>query len=386
MRDDWPRVRRVLKAFVRRKRRTWALAARISGPLCRAADGPRATGRAWLAARLVCAGLAISTCLAQPGRLPAPLSIEALRAHPFRTSLRYVRALQGGSGFTAYLVSYRSSELLVYAMVAVPISRPPEHGFPVLVANHGTHPDPPRYGFTADGVDFRPGDYYRPIPELYTRRGFLVVMPDFRGHNRSEGVQYTRGFLASAYFTEDVLALLSGLHSLEHADLDQVFMWGHSRGGEVTLRALLATDLVKGASLWSSVGGEIWDQAYYYSRHKDLAAVDGSDIEKTSITELKGQMADLGEAYDWAAREPLRYLRFLRTPIIIHHAIGDQSAEYAWSERLAKELYLAGTTYRFYSYPGSDHFFQDQLREQAVGRDVEFFRSLMAHKDPATAR
>jgi len=163
-------------------------------------------------------------------------------------------------------------------------------------------------------VDLRPGDYYRPVPELYTRAGFIVVMPDYRGHNTSEGREYARGLLASAYYTEDVLALLSALPGVAHADVDNVFMWGHSLGGEVTLRALLATDRVRGASLWSTVGGEIWDQAYYYSRYKDREAADGADVEKPAVERLKQDIAGLGRPYDWAAREPLRHLQFLRTP------------------------------------------------------------------------
>lgn len=200
------------------------------------------------------------------------------------------------------------------------------------------------------------------------------MLPDFRGHNASEGVEYTKGLLASAYFTEDVLALLSGLRDIDHADLHNVFMWGHSRGGEITLRALLATDIVKGASLWSSVGGEIWDQAYYDSRYKNLEALDSSSTEKAPISELKKQMAEFERPYDWAAREPLRYLR---TPIILHHSIGDQSAKYEWSERLAKELYMAGLPYVFHTCPGTDHFFQSEMREQAADQDVKFFRGLM---------
>jgi dipeptidyl aminopeptidase/acylaminoacyl peptidase len=290
--------------------------------------------------------------------------------------------LSDGPGFTASLVAYRSSALNVFALVATPTTPAPPSGFPVLIANHGTHPDPPRYGFTPAGVDSRPGDYYRPIPELFVRRGFLVVMPDYRGHNSSEGVEFARGFLASGYYTEDVLALLPGLRDIPHADVDNVFMWGHSLGGEVTLRALLATDRIRAASLWSSVGGDIWDQAYHYSRYKDREAPDGSGIEKARIQDLKKDIAALGAPYDWAAREPLRYLKFLRTPLVLHHSIGDTGAKYEWSERLAKELYMAGADYQFYTYAGGDHFFQGQVREQAVERDVEFFRGQMRPTAP----
>ena len=272
--------------------------------------------------------------------------------------------------------------LTVYAMVAAPRAPAPPRGYPVLVANHGTHPNPPRYGFAASGVDSRPGDCYRSIPELYTSHGFLVVMPDYRGHNVSEGAEHARGLLASAWYTEDVLALLAGLSGLERADTANLFMWGHSLGAEVTLRALLATDRVKGASLWSTVGGDVWDQAYYYSRSKDRQATDDSTLDKRGVTTLKQDIAALGEAYDWEAREPLRHLQHLRTPLILHHAIGDTGAKYEWSERLAKELYLGGHTYTFFTYPGSEHFLAGEAREQAVARDVAFFRALMEDPRP----
>lgn len=315
--------------------------------------------------------------------LPAPLSIDALRETDFSAVLQFERELDAGAGFTAYLVSYRSAGLTVHAMVAVPVGDRPDAGFPVVVANHGFHPDPPRYGVTAEGVDARPGDYYRPIPELYARQGFLVIMPDYRGHNASEGLQFTEGFLATGYYTEDVLALLSGLEQIEEADVRNVFMWGHSLGAEVSLRALLATERIRGAALWSGVGGEIWDQAYYYQRYEDRLAYDGSDAGNRRIDELRQDIAALDEPYDWTTREPLRYLNHLQAPVVIHHAVGDTGAPYHWSERLAKELYLLGHTYRFYSYPGTDHFFRGETLSEAVERDVAYFRSLIGPSDPA---
>lgn len=321
--------------------------------------------------------VAAASCLTQGAGRPAPRSIEALRKAQVKISLRHVRALDDGASFTARLVSYRSGLLTVHAMVATPKSPPPPRGYPVLVANHGTHPNPPRYGFGADGTDARPGDYYRPIPELYTSRGFMVVAPDYRGHNVSQGVEFARGFLASAYYTEDVLALLAGVPSLEGVDPNALFMWGHSLGAEVTLRAVLATGVIKGASLWSTVGGDIWEQAYYYSRYRDRKSIDGSDVAKSAIATLKQDIAGLGEPYDWAAREPWQHLRHLRTPLILHHAVGDEGAPYGWSERLAKELYVTGHAYVFHSYPGTDHLLQGKSQQQAADRDVQFFRSLM---------
>ena len=326
--------------------------------------------------RISCIALASLTAMAVAAK-PPPLTIDELRAKTFDTRLEFVRAVEGGDSFDARLVSYVSAGLKVHALIAIPRGDKPEDGFPVLVANHGHHPDPPRYGITAEGEDRRPGDYYRAIPELYAAMGFLVAMPDYRGHSDSEGFEYTEGMLESLYCTQDVLALVAGLGDIAEADLRNVFMWGHSMGGEVTLRALLATDAVRGASLWSSVGGDIWDQAFYYSRYKDPLAGDSAEQPKEVIDKLRADLAALDGPFALQRGEPLVYLEHLGAPIIIHHAIGDQGATYAWSARLAKELYLRSHPYEFHSYAGDDHMFKDADLERAASRDGEFFRSLM---------
>jgi N-formylmaleamate deformylase len=67
--------------------------------------------------------------------------------------------------------------------------------------------------------------------------GYDVIMPDFRGHGLSSGIEH--GFSAEL-LTEDIAALI---HSLK---LDKVFVTGHSMGGEIAGR-LAAThpDLVR---------------------------------------------------------------------------------------------------------------------------------------------
>ena len=217
---------------------------------------------------------------------------------------------------------------------------------------------------------------------MFVARGFAVVMPDYRGHNNSEGFEFTEGMLESSYYTDDVLNLVAGLDDLPNIDTDRLFMWGHSMGGEVTLRALLATDRVRAASMWSSVGGDIWDQSYYYSRYEDPAAPDSSEMPKSVIERLRGRIAELDAHFDYSVAEPLLHLDHLGTPIIIQHAVGDRGAAYKWSERLAKELYMHGKQYQFFSYAGDDHFFKGETLEHAVERDVAFFHaSIDAQED-----
>ncbi|MGI9258417.1 MAG: alpha/beta hydrolase family protein, partial [Gammaproteobacteria bacterium] len=209
------------------------------------------------------------------------------------------------------------------------------------LANHGYVPDPRRYGITAGGNDSRPGDYYRSIPELFASRGFLVVMPDYRGHNSSEGYgqidpQTDESFLL---YGEDVIALLAGISDLNRhrfgADLDNVFMWSHSMGGIVSMRVLLATDIVRASSFWSTMNVDSF--AEHYSN------IDG--------------------------------------PIILQHSRDDTTTPVGNSEQFAAALTSIDHPHHFHVYDSTDHLFKEKDQNTAANRDAEFFRSLIGAGD-----
>lgn len=265
--------------------------------------------------------------------LPSPMSIEELRTHEFDVTLSRIRDLASGPGFSAYLIAYEHAGLALHAMVAVPASDPPVHGYPVVIANHGYVPDPRKYGITAQGIDSRPGDYYRAVPALFASRGFLTVIPDYRGHNDSQGFEYINPQDEDSvdYYAEDVVALMSALDQLDAADTDNVFMWSHSMGGSVSVRALLATDSVRASSFWSTM----------------------------NVDELSARIGEFDG------------------PANVHHAAGDESTPVENSEALARMLDSAGLLGSYSRYPEDDHFFADARRNAAAEMDTAFFRSLM---------
>ena len=325
--------------------------------------------------------LVLVACSAVACGEPAPKTIDELRVADRNVEMVEVGDIEGGPGFSAKLYQYESAGLKIHTMVANPKASSPDNGWPVVIFNHGHHPEPRKYGITAEGKNHRPGDYYRRIPELFVARGFLVVVPDYRGHNNSEGIEFTEGMLASAYYTEDVLNLIAGLHDIEEINLDALFMMGHSMGGEVAFRTLLATDKIKAASMWSSVGGDIWDQSYYYSRYSEPAAPDSSEMDKVVVTRLRDRIAELDGDFDYDSVEPHLHIEHLKTPIIIQHSVGDRGAAYKWSEKLAKELYVRGKRYEFWSVPGDKHLFSQEDMEKAADRDVAFFRSVLQTRE-----
>ena len=224
-----------------------------------------------------------------------------------------------------------------------------------------------------------------PIPGSTPRAGFLVVMPDYRGHNTSEGLQYAGASSRPPTTRRMCLRCWRACRSS-----------ARRRGQCLHVGALPGRrgDAARPAGdrpgqgrfpvvnrRWRGLGPGL-----PLLPVQEPEALDAASVEKASITELKRDIAALGEPYDWAAREPLRCLRYLHTPLILHHSIADAGAQDQWSERLAKELYLAGLPYVFHTYPGSDHLFQGQTRRQAVDRDVAFFRSLMQRADAVAPR
>jgi dipeptidyl aminopeptidase/acylaminoacyl peptidase len=238
------------------------------------------------------------------------------------------------------VIRYQSDNLTQFALVLTPGGEPPASGWPVLIANHGYHPDPPNNGKLADGSTDRPGDYYRDIPTAFAEQGFLVVWPDFRGHNLSEGSGYTGSILSASWYTRDVLALHNGLSTLTNADLNNVFMWGHSMGGGITIRAVLALGKeIRAASVWSS----------------------GIDVmnELALQTELEG----------------------LEVPIIIQHSKGDQSTSYARSEQLARQLSQSGKPTEFHRHESNDHLFSGETLQTAIDKDISFFKRFMTEAE-----
>ncbi|MEM1119396.1 MAG: alpha/beta fold hydrolase [Bacteroidota bacterium] len=305
-----------------------------------------------------------------------PLSIEGLRERSYASTLVFEKSLTITEAHTAELWSYKSDSLKIYALVNRPTTTPADEGFPILIFGHGFHPNPPKYGVSnATGKDWRPGDYYRGIPEAYAEKGFLVITPDYRGHNVSEGFPYTQtSFLATTYYAIDVLHLLSALPTLKAGNLDDIYYVGHSMGGEVGLKMLLATDQIKAASLWAPVSATIEEQALYYGNLYEENGM-GINSKKMAVFMVKMDsiINNLSPKLDLQKVEAILAIQDLETPLIIHHARGDLSVPYQWSESLVAKLYQCQKSFELYDYDTDNHLFDGANRVKAVERDLAFF-------------
>src|SRR5213075_2420317 len=111
------------------------------------------------------------------------------------------------------VASYRSDGLKIFGLLTVPNGRKPAAGWPVIIFNHG----------------------YIPPSQYRTTERYVVFKPDYRGHGSSEG-QPSSAYGSPGY-TVDVLNAVTTLQRYPDADRNRIGMWGHSLGGNVTLRA-----------------------------------------------------------------------------------------------------------------------------------------------------
>ena len=251
-------------------------------------------------------------------------------------------------GLSAQVGKFTVDGLIQYTLLLQPNDGMPVSGWPVIIFNHGFHPEPYKNGRrTLDGVTDRPGDYYRQVPQALARQGFLVVVPDYRGHNDSSGAEFTLQESSPRWYVRDVLGLIEALKSDTQANMDHLFMLGHSMGAEVTLYAAAALgDQLKGASIWS-------------------ASV--STVAKMSPQYIEVEAASPFEQ--------------IHSPINIHHAKDDATTVFEGSVMIASQLKQLGKTHELYSYLSENHLFTGDNLELAITRDIAFFRRIMLAQD-----
>lgn len=308
-----------------------------------------------------------------------PLSISGLRELAQSPLAKFEDEYERPAidGVHRRVVWFTADGLRQYALVLKPGGATPEGGWPVLLINHGHHPNPPQYGRIASGETDRPGDYYRAIPLAFAQLGFMVVVPDFRGHNDSEGKQYAKGPLESGWYSRDAIVAFRALDSLPTAHRENRFMWGHSMGGAVTQRALIALqDRVKGASIWSSTSTDSRKAAFYYSLYREGIS-DSLTAKKATLDALDRSIEALSFDFHTGQNDISRFIEELTTPLNIHHSILDlKSTPYHWSVELVSLLYHDRKPYNFFSYEGQNHLFEGENLEQAIQRDADFFNEL----------
>ena len=279
------------------------------------------------------------------------------------SSIKIEETLVPASGYNRYIASYKSDGLKIYALLLVPKGDKPQNGWPVVILNHG-YIIPGKY--TPDGN-------YIPYADAFAKNGYIVFKPNFRGHGKSDGVP-TSSYYSPDYAVDDLNAIAS-IKKYPAADPTKIGVWGHSMGGNITLRDLVVdTTGIKAAVIWGGVVGSYndimfnWQNRVSYKPNAEDLFLRNKNMDL--LINLYGTPATNPDF--WNSCDPTYFLEDITAPIQIDVGLADNQVPPDFSKGLFYKLKMIGKTAEYYEYPGANHDI-NQGFDLAMKRTIDFF-------------
>lgn len=261
--------------------------------------------------------------------------------------------------------SYFTEGKKMTGAINLPKGPGPEGGWPVVVMLRGY----------VDAEIYRTGMGTSSAAEYYANKGYATLAPDFLGFGGSDPVDED-SIGARLAKPGAVLDLLVSLESLGLVDIERVYLWGHSNGGQIALSVVeilgerkqlsLRGDSLKvrGVTLWAPVTRPFPYSIMYYTydwedRGRELRRVIG-EWERDYVAD------------DYSVE---RYWDWIQTPIQIHQGTADEAVPVSWSDEAVEVWEELGLDVNYYRYVGSDHNLRPAW-SAVVDRDVRWWESL----------
>lgn len=210
---------------------------------------------------------------------------------------------------------------------------------------------------------------------VYAKNGYITIAPDFSGYGHSNA-EDENAIGARLVKPVEILDLIASLSTLPQADLNKVFLWGHSNGGQIMLSVAEVLGrrksvepysrepVIRGLTLWAPVSKPFPYNILYYTDEAD-------DQGKW----LRGEIAKFEAEYDVYNYSIDRYLEWIKIPLMIHQGSVDDAVPVEWSRELDKKLTELEKEFTYYEYPGADHNMRPSW-SAVVARDLEWFNKL----------
>lgn len=293
-----------------------------------------------------------------------PLQVAEMRKKSYPGSdIQIKQELGNGTNYKQYIVTYKSDGLKIYALLTVPLTEMPKKGYPAIIFNHGYIP-PEQYVTTEKYVAYVDG---------FAKNGYVVLKPDYRGHGRSDGKP--EGAYYSPSYTTDVLNAVSSVKKLKEVNPQKIGMWGHSLGGNITMRVMVVSKDIKAGVIWSGVVGTYDDMVNRWVRAVPFRP--STSEAQAHVTSIRRQLVDrYGPPSEnhpfWQSIDPHFFLRDISGPIELHHGLADEEVPVIFSESLYNDLKKINKTVELYTYEGTDHNLSQGFG-LAMQRSVDFF-------------
>ena len=207
---------------------------------------------------------------------------------------------------------------------------------------------------------YKTGDGTRRAGEYFAQNGFITIAPDFLGYATSDS---EAGSIFESRFQTytTALVLLNSLNSIPNWDGTNVFIWGHSNGGQIAITVLEITGKAIPTTLWAPVSKPFpYSILYYTDESEDRGKL------------IRRELAAFEETYDPDLYSIDMYYDRIKAPIEVNQGTADDAVPREWSDELTKKLEELEIGFDYFVYPGADHNLNPSWGSVAA-RDLAFF-------------
>lgn len=234
----------------------------------------------------------------------------------------------------------------------------------------GTYPVIVLFRGYADREVYYSGYGTKSAAAYFAERGYITVSPDFLGYGASDATSQDSTEARFQTYTT-ALTLLRSLDDITTAlqdsdleytlDTENVGIWGHSNGGQISLSVLAITGQNYPTTLWAPVTLAFPDNILFYIEDYD----DGGAFVKGLVEKFK-------ESYDDAKFTPTNYLRWIDAPIQLHQGTADEAVPEKWSDSFVDEMNNLDKDIVYFVYEDMDHNMRPAW-DTVIQRDLVFF-------------
>ena len=200
--------------------------------------------------------------------------------------------------------------------------------------------------------------------EYFANNGFITIAPDFLGYGGSD-IESNNIFESRFQTYTTSLTVLDSLSSIPEWDQKNVFIWGHSNGGQITLTLLEVTGREIPTVLWAPVSKPFPYSILYYTDESD-------DLGKL----IRKELSQFEENYDVNEFSIHNYLSRIKAPLEIHQGTSDDAVPVTWTNELVKKLENFEVDVKYHKYQGADHNLQPSW-SLAVQKSLNFYLSFI---------